>query len=802
MTSVVIIGGAGSRSLVRTADSAARQTSRVEIALALPGAGPPAGITASIVKRLGAAVTRAETWPAALNAAVESARGDYVVLVPSPWRLERLLVERCACILDETPDSVAAVPALRLQSTDGQTLQIITAGTSLPHILANPHATPPVIVIRRNAWQSLGGFDNAAGSFAGCEWWLRLLAANRQVALVHEPLATLSASERDWWPPVADGPLDLSLYRAILEQHRTLLERDMAALIVEREMAFGRFVAEHREQVQRRDKSLAELERVRAETAHHHAYLGHHGQSTIEWGDLRRPDPISRDWGYDRGTPIDRRYIEEFLAAHSSDISGAVLEVQEDDFTRRFGGPGIVRGAVVDLDDSNPGATIVTDLRAASDIADAQFDCIILTQTLHVIDDMPAVLRECHRALKPGGVLLATVPSVSRVCLEYGDEGDLWRLTPAGARALFEPIFGPGNVDLTTYGSVLTSVAFLHGLACSELTDGEFDERDPYHPVLVGVRACKAAHSTLTSAGGRHSGVVLLYHRVDEQPDVHDLSVPAALLEQQLGWIANAFRVMPLDQLLNDARNGLPEPAVAITFDDGYLDTLELAAPLLERMGLPATVFATSRWLEERGEYWWDVLERAMLAGDTPPRLTIDLQGTLLTRPTETIEERRAAHDLLHSRLVHAVLEERDRVISHIVGWSGRAPDPERRPMTADELRCLARVPGILVGAHGVNHLALPDQSPAIQRCELLDSVRSLERVLEHRVDIFAFPYGAIDSASADLARATCRWSASCQAASVGRWFDRARVPRLEVKGWDTIVLSRQIGRLFTGAIA
>lgn len=88
----------------------------------------------------------------------------------------------------------------------------------------------------------------------------------------------------------------------------------------------------------RRDIALAELERVRAATAHHRAFLSHHGLDGIDWGSFDQPHPIARDWGYARGGPVDRRYIRAFIAKHSSDVHGRVLEIQEDDLTKEYGG--------------------------------------------------------------------------------------------------------------------------------------------------------------------------------------------------------------------------------------------------------------------------------------------------------------------------------------------------------------------------------------------------------------------------------------------------------------------------------
>ena len=802
MTPVVVVAAmGGSRALVRSADSAARQTSRPVITVAVTSSKLADSIVNSLAERIGAAVVRADTETGALNAAVRAAHADAVIVLSTPWRLVADAVERLCAALEATPAPDVVIPALRIESQEGHPLRTIASEPTLPYLLANPMATPPVYAVRRETWEKLGGMDAALRAFAPFEWWLRIAGRGCRTALVEAPLAALTANERDWWPPLPREPFDVERYRTALAKHDALLRDHTTELVIAREMAFGRLMGEHRDAMTQRDASLAELDTLRAAVAHHRAYLEHHGLDSFEWGDLRRPDPISRDWGYDRGVPLDRRYIDDFLAAHSSDVRGTVLEVQEGDFTRRFGGPRVARSEVVDLDDANPRATIAADLRCATGIADARFDTIVLTQTLHVIPEMPAVLAECARLLAPGGVLLATLPSASRVCLEYGEDGDLWRMTPAGARAIFEPAFGVGNVDVTAYGNVLTNVAFLHGLACGDVTDAEFDATDPYHPVLVGVRARKPDASPAIRAArlrpGR--GVVLLYHRVDDAADAHDLAVPAALLEEQLAHLARECHVLPLEQLLNDARDGLPENAVALTFDDGYLDTLERAAPLLEGLGLPATVFATTRWLEEHGEYWWDTLERAFLEAETPPTLSLDAADHPLTFATSTAEERRAAHDAVHNRLVHATLAERDAVMSRIVRWSGTSSGAGRRPLTSDELQALARVPGIAVGAHTANHVALPDQPTDVQRSEIIDCIQTLERVLSRPVTTFAFPYGAVDRATADLARVSCRWSVSCVAEAVRASFDAARVPRLEVKRWDARTLGARIERLFKG---
>ncbi|HEV2149877.1 MAG TPA: methyltransferase domain-containing protein, partial [Longimicrobiaceae bacterium] len=210
------------------------------------------------------------------------------------------------------------------------------------------------------------------------------------------------------------------------------------------------------------------------------------------FGNLRRVTPVSRAFGYDRGRPVDRHYIEAFLAAHASDVRGRVLEVGDDAYTRRFGGERVESTDVLHVQAENPRATIVDDLSRGERIPSDAFDCVVLTQTLHLIYDVRAAARTLHRALAPGGVLLATVPGISQV--DRGEWGDTWywAFTPASARRLFQDAFPGGEVEVEAHGNVLAASAFLYGLAAEELMPSELAHRDPQYPLLVTVRARKA----------------------------------------------------------------------------------------------------------------------------------------------------------------------------------------------------------------------------------------------------------------------------------------------------------------------
>lgn len=203
----------------------------------------------------------------------------------------------------------------------------------------------------------------------------------------------------------------------------------------------------------------------------------------------RRRTPLSAHWGFDRGTPIDRFFIEQFLSAHAADIRGHGLEVKDSTYLKQFG-TGLTQVDVLDIDPGNTAATIVADLAAPDGLPSDRFDCIVLTQTLHFVFDVATAIRQLHRALRPGGVLLATMPSVSRLDRQL-EQCDYWRFTPPSCRKLFGDEFGHEQIAISSYGNMRTAVAFLLGLACEELAKFDLETTDERFPLLVAVRATK-----------------------------------------------------------------------------------------------------------------------------------------------------------------------------------------------------------------------------------------------------------------------------------------------------------------------
>jgi SAM-dependent methyltransferase len=201
--------------------------------------------------------------------------------------------------------------------------------------------------------------------------------------------------------------------------------------------------------------------------------------------------PASEHWGRDRGTPLDRHYIEAFLAAHAADVRGDVIEVKDAAYTARFGSS-VATSDVLDIDGGNRDATVVGDISRLDVVPAGRYDCFILTQTLQFVETPARAVAEVYRVLRPGGAVLCTVPSIIRIDRHAGPLRDYWRFTPGSCHLLFDPVFGRDQVQIEAHGNLVVASAFLTGLAAEELHAAELSFLDERFPILVTVRAVKA----------------------------------------------------------------------------------------------------------------------------------------------------------------------------------------------------------------------------------------------------------------------------------------------------------------------
>jgi peptidoglycan/xylan/chitin deacetylase (PgdA/CDA1 family) len=495
----------------------------------------------------------------------------------------------------------------------------------------------------------------------------------------------------------------------------------------------------------------------------------------IDWGSLRRLEPISPVWGFDRGKPIDRYFIEKFLAAHRTDIRGRVLEVKDTAYTDAFG-TGVETADAVDVAPTNPQASLVADLTVERALPENRYDCFILTQTLHVTFDVEHVVANVLRTLRPGGVALVTLPCVSRVDYESGVDGDYWRFTAASARRLFERAFGNENVEVECFGNVLAATAFLMGVATEELRPEELDYRDPYHPLLVCVRATKPRPQESSEVrANRGRALVLLYHRIADPPsrDRWSLCVSPSRFAAHMRWLrANAQpeRLSGITSALRSRR--LPDRVVAVTFDDGYREQWTAAAPVLRELAIPATFFIAGELSIDGESFWWEVLDASLEAARIPD----------------------AEAEALHRRLMRADTAERRRVLADLP--PGRTPLPA--PLSVSEMYKLAQESGVEIGAHGHSHRTLAGLPVEQMRFEMAENMSFLSAVARSPIRSFAYPFGgpAARDASRVFDELGIEAAVTVETAPVTSESDPLAMPRVAVGDWSETEFAARISEL------
>jgi peptidoglycan/xylan/chitin deacetylase (PgdA/CDA1 family) len=243
-----------------------------------------------------------------------------------------------------------------------------------------------------------------------------------------------------------------------------------------------------------------------------------------------------------------------------------------------------------------------------------------------------------------------------------------------------------------------------------------------------------------SAEGGAPRLSILIFHRVSAQADPLFPDVPDALrFEQQMRWMQRWFNVLPLFEAIGQLRQGSSPPrAAAITFDDGYADNAEVALPILSRLGLPATFFVSSGFLD--GSCMWNDVVIEALRGCPKPRLNLEAIGAGHLELGATPAERRRAIESLLAAIKHRPFEERASCVQEILGAAG-ASIATGLMMKPEQVRQLA-LAGMEIGGHTVSHPILTRLAPAEAEREIAQGKKALESIIDRELRLFAYPNG------------------------------------------------------------
>ena len=298
---------------------------------------------------------------------------------------------------------------------------------------------------------------------------------------------------------------------------------------------------------------------------------------------------------------------------------------------------------------------------------------------------------------------------------------------------------------------------------------------------------------------GRVEPLILMYHRVaDLGCDPWNLAITPERFAEQLEALTRQRTIVPLDWLVEKLESGhVPEKVVAITFDDGYVDVLRNAKPVLERFGASATAYLTTGAIGRRREFWWDSLSRILLESPAlPASLELRIAGRTRTWNVDPATDRGDLHRAVWSELRTLGEAPRAAVLTELERWAATAPParPSDRALDPDEARELAASDAFTIGAHSISHASLPSLSDDGKRHEVAGSRSACEDLVGHAVASFAYPFGDRDHTTECIVEeAGFRHACSTDAGVAVSIRDRFRLPRVAVENWTGEELTRRL---------
>lgn len=306
--------------------------------------------------------------------------------------------------------------------------------------------------------------------------------------------------------------------------------------------------------------------------------------------------------------------------------------------------------------------------------------------------------------------------------------------------------------------------------------------------------------------------LILVYHRIADKPiDNWGLAVSPTHFEEQLQVLRRTRHPFPLKDFVCHLMAGtLPSDAVALTFDDGYVDNLVAGKPRLAAADVPATVFLATGYLDRPGEFWWDELARLILLEDGPQKVELTIRGEPVyidlgsetsrredgTVRAASLKRRQRALTPIWQTIRHLDDGERDSVMAELRSiFAARGDHTHRgRAMTREEVRTLEMDGLVAIGAHTVTHPVLSQLGAIACHREIAESKSTCEALIGKPVASFAYPYGDFDAkARGAVMAAGFAFACSTQHGPTIATSDLFGLPRIQVLNWGGDAFERAL---------
>ena len=279
----------------------------------------------------------------------------------------------------------------------------------------------------------------------------------------------------------------------------------------------------------------------------------------------------------------------------------------------------------------------------------------------------------------------------------------------------------------------------------------------------------------------------LLYHRIEELDTTYSLIVNKRNFEEQLKFIKANYDLLRCDE----SWDGINRKSIAVTFDDGYVDFYNNAYPLLEKYGVPATVFIATGNIDTNNEFWWDELERLIIDSTLPREIRVCGKDYFIDEETDRKE---LLYDI-HDRIINYKYKDRDMEIGSLKRQMGfeDAGRERYRTLSTREIQELSLKPLVTIGAHTVSHILCDIEDKEIVEGEIRKSKEDLENIIDKEVNLFAYPNGNIGLETRDILKELGFMRAfTCVNACIGHDDERFDIPRCPALNWSPKLMERR----------